>query len=377
MPIHRATLVLLLFTSAVITGYPLQAHSAPVIPDTVANDVLQQRTDNAFNDEWDWLQLTSGEWLKGKIKVVYNGEMEFNSAKLGLRKFNLDDIEQVHTLRPQAVRIFGVDKPQVGTITLSERTIEIKNDSLSYNFDRDRVIALVSGQLKELNFWSARFGLGTNIRSGNSPQTEYNGNFSTKRRTALSRFTVDYLGLYTYSDDKETANNHRLRSNFDIFANQRLFYRPLFLDIFSDRFQNIDARGTLGAGLGLQAIDRDNKQWDLFIGPGIQFTQFNEVDEANEKREQSAVLIASTHYNMNVTSAMGFILDYQILWANEASGGYTHHVISTLSYDLTRSIDFNTSIVWDYIESPTPDDLGTTPKNDDYRFIFSISYSFN
>ncbi|HEY7774223.1 MAG TPA: DUF481 domain-containing protein, partial [Marinagarivorans sp.] len=288
-------------------------------------------------------------------------------------------IEQVHSLRPQAVRIYGVESPLVGTVTLSERSIEIKNDSLSYNFDRDRMITLVSGQPRELNFWSARFGLGTNIRSGNSPQTEYNGNFSTKRRSALSRFTVDYLGLYTYANSEETANNHRLRSNFDIFANQRLFYRPLFLDIFSDRFQNIDARGTLGAGMGLQAIDSDSKQWDLFVGPGVQFTQFSEVDASgsNEKREESAVLIASTHYNMDLTGSMDFILEYQILWGNTASGGYTHHAISTLAYDLTRSIDFNTSVVWDFIESPTPDELGVTPEQDDYRVIFSVSYSFN
>lgn len=127
----------------------------------------------------------------------------------------------------------------------------------------------------------------------------------------------------------------------------------------------------------MQAIDRDNKQWDLFIGPGIQFTQFDDADNDSAKREQSATLIASTHYNMSVTSAMGLILDYQILWANAASGGYTHHVISTLSYSLTHSINFNTSMVWDYIESTTPDDVGLIPENDDYRFIFNISYSFN
>ncbi|HEY7774718.1 MAG TPA: hypothetical protein VIC26_16150, partial [Marinagarivorans sp.] len=82
----RCQLLLFVFVYSI----PIPLFGAPIIPDEVAEDVFLQRTENAFNDKWDWLQLTSGEWLKGKIKVVYNGEMEFDSSNLGLRKISLD-----------------------------------------------------------------------------------------------------------------------------------------------------------------------------------------------------------------------------------------------------------------------------------------------
>ena len=39
-------------------------------------------------DEFDWVQLVSGEWLKGEIRAMYKDSMEFDSEELDL--LNLD-----------------------------------------------------------------------------------------------------------------------------------------------------------------------------------------------------------------------------------------------------------------------------------------------
>jgi len=46
---------------------------------------------DSHNKEWkphsikyDWLQLTSGEWLKGEVESMYNNILEFDSDNLGL-----------------------------------------------------------------------------------------------------------------------------------------------------------------------------------------------------------------------------------------------------------------------------------------------------
>ena len=41
--------------------------------------------------EFDWIQLASGEWLKGELKTVYDYQMEFDSDELGLLKIDLED----------------------------------------------------------------------------------------------------------------------------------------------------------------------------------------------------------------------------------------------------------------------------------------------
>jgi hypothetical protein len=45
--------------------------------------------------EFDWSQFTSGEWLKGKIKVLYRYKLEFDSDKLGLLELDWEDVENV------------------------------------------------------------------------------------------------------------------------------------------------------------------------------------------------------------------------------------------------------------------------------------------
>ena len=46
-------------------------------------------------DEFDWIQLTSGEWLKGEIKRLYERKLEFDSVKLDLQEFDWKDVKQV------------------------------------------------------------------------------------------------------------------------------------------------------------------------------------------------------------------------------------------------------------------------------------------
>lgn len=45
--------------------------------------------------KFDWIQLNSGEWLKGKIKVMYNYTLEFDSDELDLLELDMDDVKQI------------------------------------------------------------------------------------------------------------------------------------------------------------------------------------------------------------------------------------------------------------------------------------------
>jgi hypothetical protein len=43
-------------------------------------------------DEFDWVQLVCGEWLKEEIKVMYQDSLEFGSEELILLTLDLEDI---------------------------------------------------------------------------------------------------------------------------------------------------------------------------------------------------------------------------------------------------------------------------------------------
>ena len=46
----------------------------------------------AMPTEYDWVQLSSGEWLKGELISMYREELEFDSDELGLLVLDWDDV---------------------------------------------------------------------------------------------------------------------------------------------------------------------------------------------------------------------------------------------------------------------------------------------
>jgi len=60
-------------------------------------------------DKYDWIELTSGEWLKGEFKAMYQKRLEFDSDKLDLLIFDFEDVKQIRTHRLINVSIFLPD----------------------------------------------------------------------------------------------------------------------------------------------------------------------------------------------------------------------------------------------------------------------------
>ena len=44
------------------------------------------------DEEYDWIQLTSGEWLKGELIGLFDDKVEFDSEVLDKRYIDIDDV---------------------------------------------------------------------------------------------------------------------------------------------------------------------------------------------------------------------------------------------------------------------------------------------
>ena len=52
---------------------------------------------------FDWIQLTSDEWLKGDLESLYDGKVEFDSDELDLLVLDWEDVKKVrHTREPSS-----------------------------------------------------------------------------------------------------------------------------------------------------------------------------------------------------------------------------------------------------------------------------------
>jgi hypothetical protein len=326
-------------------------------------------------DDFDWVQLVSGEWLKGEIRAMYEDSMEFDSEELDLLSLDLEDITVIRSAQRLAVRFTG-ERIASGKLLLEGDDLTVIDGESQERFTRVDLLTISRAATSRRDYWSGDVSLGGNFRSGNTDQTEFSTSIALKRRTVESRITLDYLANFTRNNGVESANNHRLKLDWDRFVSDKFFIRPLFGEWYQDPFQNIDSRFTGGTGAGYQLIDSKKTDWSVFAGPSRQATRYAEVEEGASDTESSWALSIGTDYETELTKWLDFTYTYSAQITSEAAGKYNHHMVGTLEFDLIGSLDLDVSLVWDRIESPKPNADGSIPEKDDYRLILGLGYDF-
>lgn len=330
--------------------------------------------------KFDWIQLTSNEWLKGEIKGMYKDSLEFDSDKLDLLTIDWEDVKILRSHKVNNVNIEGIGATS-GILEVTDKQLEVINDYENQTYDRSRLISFAPGGEKERELWAIKATLGLDARQGNTDQLDYTARLNVKRRASTTRFLLDYIGNISKTNGGdgslvETINNHRLNASYDYYKTRYFFYTPVFAEFYRDPFTNIDLKSTLGAGVGYTVIDNSRTELSFAGGPAFVKTEFVSVGVGESSSESTAAAVLRTNYDFELTKTVDFIARYNIQYGNQASGGYTHHIILTFESEITGSLDFDTSFIWDRTSNPTQAADGTTPVPDDYRISFGISYTY-
>jgi hypothetical protein len=328
--------------------------------------------------EFDWVQLTSGEWLKGEIKSMYNDSLEFDSDKLDMQTIDWKDVKYLKSYRPSSINVEGHEQV-TGSLQISEDKVTITNGEKVQEFKRSDLVSLAPSGDRERDLWAMKFTLGLNVRSGNTDQLDYNSKFNAARRTASSRFSLDYIGNISKTGDSEgnlveTINNNRINASTSMYATRYFYYTPLFIEYYRDPFLNLDKRVTAGIGAGYTLYDTSGFEWNVNGGPAYVGTKFISVQPGEEQTVKAGALVFGTDLDYDITNTVEFIFNYRIQAAKQEAGGYTHHMIGTFETEIIGSLDFDISLIWDRISEPATDADGNTPTPDDYRLTVGVSY---
>lgn len=337
----------------------------------------------------DWVELSSGEWLKGTFKVLYNNEMEFDSDKLGLLKFDIDDIKQLRSKTTLTVRIqtpedqhrsfFDILPTTVeisGILRLNTQTLRVIQGTSTTEFPREQIVSITRSRSSELQKWSGELSFSFDLRRGNTDQYDYTASSKIERRSATSRLRFDYIGTMSEVEGTQTVNNHRLNENFNLFVTRYFFISPINSEYYSDPYLNIASQFTLGTGLGYTLIENKTTEWYVSGGPGFIETSYETVEDGNDKRNQSWALQLNSMLEYELNTATDLTFDYRFTFTDEKNGHYKHHLVSKLDNDLTKWLSLNLSVIWDYLERPTRDADGIMPLQNDYRVLMGVGIEF-
>ena len=326
-------------------------------------------------DEFDWVQLTSDEWLKGELIAFYEDTLEFDSDNLGVLELDWDDVRRLRTRGARGVAIEDAE-PLFGIVEVTQEHVIIRSEGTEVVLDRDRLLSIASGEDREFDRWRVKGSLGVNIRKGNSDVVEFSAQALSRRLTPESRIVLNYIGNFNKTEGVQVANKHRLTHSWDRFKSTRTFWRPVFGQYYRDPFQNIAHQASLGGGYGWHIVDGPKATLDFSVSGGALYVWYESALPGLNEQEFSPAAGVTIEYDVELTDWLDYFLYYNFFVLNDSVGRFKHHLVSQVSTDVWDDLEFSVGLVWDRTERPQPRADGTVPEKDDFRLIVSLGWDF-
>jgi len=340
-----------------------------------------QKPTPVFKQDFDWIKLTSDEWLKGDIISMYDEKLEFDSDELDMQTIDLEDIAELRSKEWQSIRMFDgtIDE---GYLVIKDGKLSLVKNGVTTHYEFSNLLSIASSGKNERDLWDGYVNLGINLREGNTVQFDYTFSAGIQRRSSSSRFKTDYTADYSRYEDKETeqttvtADSERLTSSYDWFFNPKIYFRAADFEYMADDFLNLDYRIHYGIALGYHIVDTSRTSWDVNLGPSYQKSKFLDVKDGESDSEDSLGLTLGTDFTFEISSDIDYDASYNVQVIDEASGGNIHHFQTGLEIDLTNDFDLDLTFYADRTENPKEDSEGQVPEKNDFRLVVGLGYDF-
>ena len=321
-------------------------------------------------DSFDWIQLKSGEWLKGRMKSLQNDKLEFDSEELDLREFDWEDIPFLRLPRYTAVR-FETAGTVGGSVLVTTNEVLVSGASTNAYLRSDLIGITPTGK-REINNWSASLDAGLTLRSGNTRQVDFNAQVNIDRRTPSTHLSLEYLGNFGEVQGEQTANNHRITAEFDYFLSRRVYVIVPFAELYRDPLQNLDYRLTLGSGVGYDLIKKPSVEWSVSAGPAYQENYYTSVAQGESQEPGALALVAGTKFHADLTKHVELDLELRAQVTSKTVGETSYHGLAKLKYEIHKHLNLYTSFIWDRITNPQTAANGITPLKDDFCLVTGL-----
>ena len=328
--------------------------------------------DEPSKDKKDWVQLKSGEWVRGNIDLFRDLVMEFDSDELDDLKIDWEDIIAFRAPRNMTF-VFTHRRVVFGPATMREGLLRISTEGGIREFGRKELLSIIEGRPKEINFWSVKANLGLTARTGNTEQADLSAKMFIKREATRSRLSIDYRGDFSEVGGEQTVNNHKGEALLKMFVSRRFYITATSYEYYSDKFQNIKHRSTIGAGVGYYVFRQSRIDWSIGIGGGYQITNFLSVEAGENAQDKHGSVIPSTTLDTDITNDIELKIEFRSLIGVPDLKASTHHAAGTISIDFLNDIfELTFSINWDRVDNPKAYEDGTVPDKNDIKMVFGF-----
>jgi len=355
----------------------LEQEEASAAPDVMAPPMMTPTQAPPALDpkKYDWIRLTSGEWLKGDVLSMRDNKFEFDSDEMDEQNFDWEDIAELRSSRIYTYVL--TDRTSlVGTALILDEEVVISVDGEERVLKRADLMSIVPAGKRERDRWDGKVSLGVAFRRGNTDQTDLTYQAYVRRRDALTRTRLDLSGAFGEVEGEQTVNNFRSNLKLDIFLTPRFYITPLSVLIYRDKFTNIDIQATPSTGIGYHVLKKKKAEMDLELAGGYQYTKYSSVEAGADDEKGRGAIIPTIRLETDPLKDVDFDVLYQAGITVPETEDTIMHGEAILSIEITELFDLDVAFIWDRVQSPEPEEDGTIPKKDDVMLTVGIGIDF-
>jgi len=359
---------------------PLRVLAQPVVPapaPVAAASAPPLDAAEPTADGLDWVQLTNGEWMQGKLVGLRDGDLEFDSDEFGLHTVEFGDVKRLFIRRKVEVGLESLETLQGPATLNADGTMTVQTPGGPRSIPRAQVLSMVPSGHSELGYWSLDLSLGVSVAKGNSDQGSGSAAAMIEREDGFTHLLMDYLWNFGASQGDRNVNNHRALAKLDLFLSKYFFITPASMTVEYDEFKNINERITPVAGVGVHAINTSRVEWDFMTAAGYQYTRYLSVLAGEPDDAHNAAVSLGTVLDIEATDELDLYFEYTNLLVVTDLGLTTHHAVAEVEVEITDIFDFQLRAILDRIEQPVTAEDGTTPYKNDLQLVAAVGLELN
>jgi hypothetical protein len=327
-----------------------------------------------FGDSFEWVHLSSGEWIKGKIKRMRHDTLEFDSDDLGMLNIDFANVAGVHSPRIETY-VFDERVSVSGKAIIIDDKVIIETEEGTKIFSRNELLSIIEGGERERDWWWLKLGFGLTLNKGNTDQLTYESSFDLRREDRLTLLALKYNASFGRTRGVQNVRRHIVNLDFKVFLSRRWFVTPAWSQFLNDKFQNIRFRATPATGGGVHIIDEPNVKWDFQTGIGYHFLRYKDDSAVDRANPQSDVFIPlATYADFDITGDIDLKLSWLTNLVVTTIGNTNHTARADLAIELTSVLGLDIAFLFLRTEDPAPPpEPGVTIEKNDYQLVVGVT----
>ncbi len=328
--------------------------------------------------EADQVVLKNGDRVTGAIVKKDGKNLTIKTDQFGVVTTSWDQVASVQADKPVNV-VLPDGRTVQGTIATTNGRLEVATKDARLTLEPAEIVTIRNDDEERAyerlqkpgwgELWTGGGSVGFAGTSGNARTLTFTTAINAARITNTDKFSVYFNAIKASAlvngKNSDTAQAVRGGLGYDHNLTPRLFLN-LFNDYEYDKFQNLDLRFVVGAGLGFHAVKTERSRLDLLGG-----IDFNHSSFSTPLIRDSAEIYFGDDYNYKLNAATSFYQDFRMF--NDLSNIGTYR----MNFDVGASTKFSKWLSWNlalsdrYLNHPAPG-----RKTNDFLYTTGLGITF-